>query len=402
MIEPSKVAPAQASRPSPDTALVEHKSALGVTTDVEAVGFFLDHVGARNARTRREYEREVGRLMVWLNCQRLTLHRLTYAALREYLLLLGDEAALTALAMAQPTRERRAMIERSFAVGEYRVRRHGRPLPISPARARNARPVLLSLFSFLSENGHRAPLGVPRIAKDNGETTDRVERAREAIAKRKLNSEQWDLIDRAIAAMSWEDRGTVTARTMLIWLRWSGARRAEFDGAKTDDITVAADASGRQWHFWKVRGKGGKVREVPLNSAMITAYRQYANTLEYVVGSDTLGIDASRPLFEMAGRTPKSSPRAATGHDLYLAVRQLAASASTIATTPFDRERTLYLTPHWFRHRRAFELQESVSLAVAAQLLGHASVNTTLIYSHAAAIDVAKRVYPDEANCPLS
>lgn len=206
---------------------------------------------------------------------------------------------------------------------------------------------------------------------------------------------QWRLVDAAIDAMSWENPETVTARTMLIWLRWSGARRAEFHGASTEDLSLQQDAAGAQWMFWKVRGKGDTVREVPLSAAMLAAYAQYSNTMGYVLGGRPLGSGPARPLFEMPGRTPHSPRRAATGFDLYSAVRDLAELAASTTTTAFDRQRILALTPHWFRHRRAFELQRTESLATAAQLLGHENLNTTLVYSNAAAIDLARRLYPD-------
>ena len=205
--------------------------------------------------------------------------------------------------------------------------------------------------------------------------------------------------------MSWQTREQVTVRSLLIWLRWSGVRRDELANARNDDLIGPVQGKdGRICHFWIVRGKGGRVRRVPLNEAMIQAYCQYLNTMGYFVQDKDFTSLHGRALFELPRWTrygmARFAVRSVTGADVYEAVQDLAESAAEKATNALDRQRLSQITPHWFRHRRAFELEQQTSLAIAAQFLGHASVTTTQIYSSAADFDLAAAVYPPSSMRP--
>jgi integrase len=257
------------------------------------------------------------------------------------------------------------------------------------------------MFKWLVESGYRAPIAVPRIdvgavgEAQLGVFADRTEAARVSIARRKLDAGSWVLIDAAIDAIDWMDPAVVTARTMLVWLRWTGARRSEFERARGDDVSGTIERGGVSYVFWRVVGKGDKVRRIPLNVPMIDAYRRYANTLGLDFAGD-FGRLTGRPLFEMPRggvATGAISLRAATGVDLYQAVQRVAEEAAKRSTDALQRERLRSVSPHWFRHRRAFELERRVSLSTAAQFLGHASVVTTQNYSSAEDVDLAEAVY---------
>ncbi|TAG49776.1 MAG: hypothetical protein EAZ30_02770 [Betaproteobacteria bacterium] len=383
------------------SAPISVASSLGAINDAEALRLYLSHIGANNLRTRREYEREVARLALWTQLADKTIQTLTYVDLNEYLQTIGDENNLGVLADALNQTSAREMFERVFAIRRWRAVKYGQPVAIDRRRALNARPVLCSMFKWLVESGYRSPIAVPRIALSattssrEAAMVDRTEAARASIAKRKLDAACWALVDASIEELDWKDPTVVTARTMLVWLRWTGARRSEFDGARCDDLSGAIERGGKQHVFWRVIGKGEKVRRIPLNAPMIDAYRRYANTLAVPFDGD-FGRLTARPLFEMprAGiKTGIGALRAATGVDLYRAVEEIAVEAAKRSNDAMQCARIRSLTPHWFRHRRAFELEANVSLSVAAQFLGHASVATTQIYSSAADLDLADAVY---------
>jgi len=367
------------------------QSSLGACSDLRATTLFLEHIAARNKRTAQEYAREVGRLLMWLAVQQKTITGLTYSELKDYQDDLDRPAALSMMAARLPTQRQVDEFEQAFAIGQHGPRNGARPAP--GQRARNARPVLLSYLKWLADAGHRPPIAVPRVAGEKT-SSQRVAEARESINLRKLPQELWNLVDVEIESMDWTDPSQCVERTMLIWLRWTGVRRAVFTGALRHDISdpVQRQATGQSYRFWTIRSKGGTVRRVPLNEPMTFAYRQYRNTMAPLLADKDVDEATANALFVLpVGKSKVLRP--ANGRDLYVAVAAMASRAAVRANNPEDRAQLLQLRPHWFRHRRAFELEQSVSLSAAAAFLGHASVTTTQIYSTAEELDLAEMVY---------
>lgn len=367
------------------------RSSLGECSDLQATLLFIEHIAARNARTAREYEREIARLLTWLVARGQSIQDLSYVELSEYLTALDDQQALLAIAARLPTQQQVDQFERMFAIGDHRPRNGA--VPRKGNRARNARPVLVSYLRWLAEAGHRPPIAVPRVKEtkeDEGERREPVD----TIVARKLPQELWRLIDEEIESMDWTDPYACVDRSMIVWLRWSGVRRAAFTGALRRDVTdmITRSPGGDGFRFWKVRGKGGKVRRVPLNNAMLLAYRQYKNTMGELLASKPVDQRVADALFVIpVGKSQNLRP--ANGRDVYVAVAALAQRAAARAVTREARKEIAKLRPHWFRHRRAFELEQSVSLTAAAAFLGHANVTTTQIYSTAEEMDLAELVY---------
>lgn len=367
------------------------RSSLGECSDLQATLLFIEHIAARNARTAREYEREIARLLTWLVARGQSIQDLSYVELSEYLTTLDDQLALLAIAARLPTQQQLDQFERMFAIGSHRPRNGA--VPRSGNRARNARPVLVSYLRWLAEAGHRAPIAVPRVREADDEDGERTQPG-DTISARKLPQTLWQLVDEEIASMDWTDPSQCVDRAMLVWLRWTGVRRAAFTGALRRDVTdlITRGPGGDGFRFWRVRGKGGKVRRVPLNDAMLLAYRQYNNTMGGFLASKGVDQRVADALFVLPVGASKNL-RPANGRDVYVAVAALAQRAAERATTMEEEKQLAKLRPHWFRHRRAFELEQSVSLTAAAAFLGHANVTTTQIYSTAEEIDLAELVY---------
>lgn len=385
-----------ANRPKPFPDSAQHGVALGAETDLEAIELYLSHVAARNIRTAREYLREVRRLATWLDVSNIGLQQLTYRHLIEYFALLSDEPALERLADDQPTNERREQIEQVFSLRTHR--RRGAAM-IGAQRARSARAVIAAMLHWLASAGHLPPIAVPRLAHLSSEhaldTDDRLELARATVEARKLPAHLWRIIDGTIESLRWDLPDEAFQRAVLTWLRWSGERRSAFTGALASHISVESarssmghdmgDEAARTFHFWKVRQKGKKYRKKPINTNMIDAYHRYLLSRGVPFGSGFASL-GDAPLF-MVG------DRAADGRDIYQCVRQVVDLASERVKDLADRELLKRVTPHWFRHRRAFELEQKHPLSLVAQFLGHASISTTQIYSSAADVDLADAIY---------
>jgi integrase/recombinase XerD len=144
-------------------------------------------------------------------------------------------------------------------------------------------------------------------------------------------------------------------RAILELLYGSGLRISELTGLDVDDVDVGSGSL-------RVLGKGGKEREVPLGSFASTAVSSYLTR-----GRPALATGATRgALFLNArgGRLSRQSCARALGRYVRLA--------------GIDRRVTL----HTLRHSFATHLLEGgADVRVVQELLGHASVATTQIYT---------------------
>lgn len=117
-----------------------------------------------------------------------------------------------------------------------------------------------------------------------------------------------------------------------------------------------------------IRGKGGRERIVPLNSAARDALASYL-AASPDDGLETMSASRMRYLFPS---------RSAEGH---LTRQRLAQELKDLATEAgLDPER---VSPHVLRHAFASHLLDrGADLRAVQQLLGHADISTTQIYTH--------------------
>lgn len=147
-------------------------------------------------------------------------------------------------------------------------------------------------------------------------------------------------------------------QAMAELLYGSGLRLAELTGANVEDVDLESAVM-------LVRGKGRKERRVPLGRACMVALERWLAHREDVVPG--LRNDPPAPLFTGRGRK-RISPRTVQQRMKRLAERQLGSSE---------------LHPHMLRHSFATHLLESSSdLRAVQELLGHADISTTQVYTH--------------------
>ena len=151
----------------------------------------------------------------------------------------------------------------------------------------------------------------------------------------------------------------------------SGLRLAELRNLRLEQLHLEAG-------YINVIGKGNKERVVPVGSKAIEAIHHY--------------LAAGRPKL-VTPRTPanlfitkRGTPFAAV--TLWLRIKQRARRAGI----------TRNLTPHMLRHSFATHLLENeADLRVIQELLGHASISTTEVYTHVTANrlrDVHRKFHP--------
>ena len=147
----------------------------------------------------------------------------------------------------------------------------------------------------------------------------------------------------------------------------TGMRLSELHLLDMADLDLVADQV-------RVRGKGRKERIVPLGRAAVTALRRYELRRAEVVAR----TDGDRRAVFLSLRGRRLSRRA-----IQLIVRQLLDQASD------DAE----LSTHSLRHSFATHLLDAgADLLAVKELLGHASLSTTRIYTHTTR-ERLKRVY---------
>ncbi len=132
-------------------------------------------------------------------------------------------------------------------------------------------------------------------------------------------------------------------------------------------IALPASAARRDERLLIVRGKGGKERLVPLNSAAKQAMRDY---LAQIAANNTSDNSApSKWLFPSFG----DSGHLTRQH----AARELKALAVASGLPAAQ------MSPHVLRHAFASHLlQNGADLRVVQTLLGHSDISTTQIYTH--------------------
>ncbi|MEI2786246.1 MAG: site-specific tyrosine recombinase XerD [Candidatus Nanopelagicales bacterium] len=160
----------------------------------------------------------------------------------------------------------------------------------------------------------------------------------------------------------------VRDRALLEFLYGSGARISEAVGLTPD----ALDFEDRSV---LLRGKGGKQRRVPIGSYAIAALEAY--------------LVRSRPALAVRSPVPRQVFLNARGGVLS---RQ---SAWGIVSAAAGRAGVVDVSPHTLRHSFATHLLEGgADVRVVQELLGHASVTTTQIYTHVT-IDRLREVYTE-------
>ena len=158
-----------------------------------------------------------------------------------------------------------------------------------------------------------------------------------------------------------EDAVLVRDRALLELMYATGARVSEIVGADIDDMDFDE-------HVIRVTGKGSKQRLVPVGGYACQALRRY--------------LDQARGVLERRKRSGGAERRA-----LFLNKRGCRLSRQSVWEVVRDAGERAHITkplhPHTLRHSFATHLiQGGADVRTVQELLGHASVTTTQIYTH--------------------
>lgn len=185
-----------------------------------------------------------------------------------------------------------------------------------------------------------------------------------------LDRAQIDLLFQTAEVRAWEGRFVDVRNLAILELFYStGMRLSELQGLSRSDVDLVSQQA-------KVRGKGRKERIVPIGDAATLALRNYEAKREELIRS--IGARADRMAVFLAR----------TG-------RRIGVRAVQKAVTAFlrDVDEEAGLSVHSLRHTFATHLLDAgADLRAVQELLGHASISTTQIYTHTS-VERLKKVY---------
>jgi integrase/recombinase XerD len=168
-------------------------------------------------------------------------------------------------------------------------------------------------------------------------------------------------VERLVLAPDESTPAGLRDRALLELLYACGLRISEAVGLDLDDVS-------REGAYVRVVGKGDRERLVPIGEPALDAVARY--------------VDEVRPAAVREGRTPLTR-----GGPLFLSSRgaRLGRQAAWSAVRRAARRAGIasHVSPHTLRHSFATHLLEGgADLRVVQELLGHASISTTQLYTH--------------------
>ena len=224
----------------------------------------------------------------------------------------------------------------------------------SAARALSA---VRSLYRYLQEH-HAVPNNIARAAK-----VPKLEKRLPTY----LDRDQTERLFQWAESRAGSDEFAPTRDLAILELFYStGIRLSELCGVNLEDLDLLSDQV-------KVRGKGRKERIVPVGSRAVLALRRYLNLREPLVsrpGADRRAVFLSRRGKRLAAR-----------------------GVQRIVHSMLDGIGGDGLRVHSLRHTFATHMLDAgADLRAVQELLGHASLSTTQVYTHTS-VERLKKVY---------
>jgi len=364
----------------------QDRNKTGATNDFDAVSVWLRGFKDKS-HTWRAYRTHAERLLLWaIFAQGKPLSSLTIEDVRLY---------RSFLLNPQPA---------EMWIGPHGAERWSptwRPFtgPLSDSSCKMAIAVVRSMCAWLTEHryldsnpffGQRVDLSETHPASDHADLQDRS-----------LSTTQWRFLLNEV--YSYDAAATsannARARFMLLLGCLSGMRVSEIAKATIQDLKhfQRDDDSGKpiQWHL-RVLGKRGKWRRIPMPNALIDALQDYLRSRGFDCPFETL-VTSKHPIpligrLPLLGSAPLEDPHAPlAASSLGEAYKKLFERAAQVLM-PQDLHAANALakaSAHWLRHTHAsHSIRLGTPVATARENLGHASINTTSLYTH---IDMEER-----------
>ena len=405
------------------------RNLTGVDNDYAAIEQWLK-ARATSADTKRSYRKEAERLLLWAILERRkplsSLIVEDCIAYRDWLAALGRTEV-----DAWPWH-----LPQSAWIGPRSTERlspHWRPFdgPLKTISQRHARVVVQSFFQWLTDQCYLLANPWKGVARDatvlahggvllHGEVLARGDTGNDEepidqelleahtsptdIRDRTLSQSQWATVLSFVAALP-DNLARERLQFILMFAYGTGLRASELVSALTGHLRRYDTGAGETYDMLVVRGKGRRIRSVPMPPPVMTALSVYLVTRgldpnPYALPKTTRMIGllrakkvsqaekARRTALREAGlpsstSTDKPEP-GLTREALYRLLKDCFAGIAVMLDEqgkPDDARKLAAASTHWLRHTcGSHAVAAGASIQTVQHNLGHASVNTTTIY----------------------
>jgi site-specific recombinase XerD len=349
---------------------------LGASNDLEAVNAWLAYYKDK-VSTQRSYRKEVERFMLW--CAQILkkpLSSVTSPDCLKYREFLQSVPA----AWIHP-----APVARTDP--QWRAFR-GQP---SPASQKQALVILQTLFGALCDAGYLVANPMKALMKGFDLPASKMD------IRRSFTEAEWAHVLQCLDSQK-AGPESVRLKCILELLVTSGIRLDELAKARHGDLRVESLPDLPETWILTVTGKRNKTREVPLNPDVVRLLATHGK--EFMHEDKNLADSSKLPLIRTLHTSVAQWGRAAEGTLVATALSQktgtalsasgiyavlkrfFAHAAKNCDAAGLDPNRFEKASTHWMRHtfvRQA--LVDGVPIEVVSELAGHASIDTTSIYS---------------------
>src|SRR5437764_7016919 len=222
-------------------------------------------------------------------------------------------------------------------------------LHLKPASVNHSLVSLKRYFAWLAETG--------QIKHNPAKVVKLVEQ--EAPPPRHLSDQEEQALVAAVT--EW---GSLRDRTIIILMLHTGLRAREVCTLTRSQVKL-----GKRSGTLQVFGKRNKYREIPLNATARAALEEYDPVLRK-------GSHDTAPLF-LSEKTRTRLTERGLGY---------------LITKYAERAKVHDVSPHDLRHRFGYRMAASVPLHRLAQIMGHDSLDTTILYTQGTKQDLQQEV----------
>lgn len=349
---------------------------LGAKNDLEAVNAWLSRY-AEKPSTQRSYRKEVERFLLWC-AQDLKKPLSSVDA--------PDCQKYRAFLQAVPT----TWIERAPLQRTDPAWRAFRTQP-SPASQKQALVILQTMFGALVDAGYLVANPMRSLMKSFDLPSTKMD------IRRSFTEAEWSHVLHTLAGLPVGPE-RLRLRCILELLVTSGIRLDELARARHKDLRIEQLPDLPDAWILTVTGKRAKTREVPLQPEVVELLAMHGRDFieEDVQAHDqdnlplirTLGVSVPQwskgegGALQVLPRTLQAGTALSASGIYDVLKRFFRQAAKTAAVAGLDARRFEKASTHWMRHtfvRQA--LVDGMPIEIASELAGHASIDTTSIYS---------------------
>lgn len=386
-------------------------SLITADNDYEAILTWLDDAGKKSSATRRSYEKEALRLLLWAVIEHgKPLSSLNIEDLNSYEKFLKEPVSRhsdyawvsTAEINPETKRSRRGRCERSNP--------EWRPFdgPLSQRSVEYAMQVLKAMFSYWTDVGYTLVNPLKKRRKT-------YQPNKKAVLDRVLSPSTWKFLYAFLEQAELRIPTDIPNAERISLLRQAnqrymifsalyllGLRISELANLKMSDFSREELSNGTLQFWVDVNGKGQKNRRIPVPFDLIkvvSVYRENINNFPVVARrgkSKSLNGDFA-PIKTTFSRDDHSAlvlsasgSKSLTASRLAMIVKETMRDVKEYYESlknpdpAIDPDQLEKASAHWLRHTSATHQDlKGVSLRYIKDFLGHANYDTTLIYSHA-------------------